>query len=405
MTNEINKSEGVFEFDRSYVERLIPQLMLPATGNTNEANNVRMKGAARQLRAAMAKIDDLQALLTRIGIGVSPDLIHERNMNALGYKSPVGTAGTTGDDVDPTPGEVNLDGRRDHKDYGIRYLGKAIKQPSGEYHVLADVHGSLCRVAVTIVFAVGPSSEVRRVLAYSVVTSDSSPGESFPPVAVDAPGSQGRIAIVDAGAIVQSCDRIIRDRPPRDGSPPTAVVSADVLRSIAVHVLDLHCAILSPMKDPESGRPSYAMAKRFADRGPVVGGDGAADALGSVVEPVIDWLMMRYPHGFVWGASKVSVESPVPEVGSVVVDGENSRRFISLAARATLDDYTMSNFHSSQPDIRMRACAITAGLREVDGGLAIDVEIRLVLRSLANRGVLGGAVGELVTALEKCRVQ
>ena len=49
-----------------------------------------------------------------------------------------------------TPAEVDLTGLRDHKDPGIRYLGRASRQPNGEYFVLADVHGALCRVAVTL---------------------------------------------------------------------------------------------------------------------------------------------------------------------------------------------------------------------------------------------------------------
>ncbi len=241
-------------------------------------------------------------------------------------------------------------------------------------------------------------------------------GESFPPVAVNAPGSQGKAAIVDVGAIAQSCNRIILERP-RDGSPPTATISADVLLSMAVQILDLHQAISAPAMDPISGRPSYAWAKRLADRGAVVGGDGAADAVGSVVKPVIDWLRLRYPTlakvlaiessdggpSFVYvtpNCAPVVEQDPERDTGSVVVDGENSRRLSGLA-RAALDEYVMNHYQSNQPDMRMRACAIMAGLREIDGGIVIDVEIGLVLRSLAGRRVLGGAIGELVEALSR----
>ncbi len=359
-----------------------------------------------------------------------------------------------GHDPSESPQEVNIEGRRDHKDPGIRFLGKATKQPNGEYHVLADVYGSLCQVAVTLTFAEHLAAAADRVSAANRVDvlpevasvpspGESSPGESYPPVEMNAPGSQGKVAIVDVGAITQSCNRAILDRP-RDGSPPTVAVSADVLLSLAVHVLDLHRAISAPRMDTESGRPSYALVSRLAARGPVVGGEGATDAVGSVVQPVIDWARTRYPTlakvlaiessdggpSFVYvtpnRAFKKSVVTdptensdvlPVPtrfapvvgqdlerEAGSVVVDGENSCR-LSRMTRAALDFYVFNHYHSSQLDIRMRACAIKAGLCELDGGIVIDVEIGLVLRSLASRNVLDGAIVELVQALEKCRTR
>lgn len=49
------------------------------------------------------------------------------------------------------PREVDLEGRCDSSDPGIRYIGKA-SLSNGEYHVLADVHGALCMVAVRITF-------------------------------------------------------------------------------------------------------------------------------------------------------------------------------------------------------------------------------------------------------------
>lgn len=47
-----------------------------------------------------------------------------------------------------TPNEVDLDGYTDAK--GITYIGMATRQPNGEYHVLANVNGCLCRVACNI---------------------------------------------------------------------------------------------------------------------------------------------------------------------------------------------------------------------------------------------------------------
>jgi len=44
--------------------------------------------------------------------------------------------------------EIDLDGHVDAK--GIRYIGKAKRQENGKYLCLADIHGALCRVEVTL---------------------------------------------------------------------------------------------------------------------------------------------------------------------------------------------------------------------------------------------------------------
>lgn len=44
--------------------------------------------------------------------------------------------------------EVDVDGHIDEK--GIRYIGKALKQPDGTWICLADIGNSLCRVEVKI---------------------------------------------------------------------------------------------------------------------------------------------------------------------------------------------------------------------------------------------------------------
>ena len=46
------------------------------------------------------------------------------------------------------PKEVNLEGHIDER--GIAYIGIATLQPNGEYHVLANVEGCLCRVSCKI---------------------------------------------------------------------------------------------------------------------------------------------------------------------------------------------------------------------------------------------------------------
>lgn len=48
------------------------------------------------------------------------------------------------------PDEVDVDGRVDRK--GVRYVGKARRQPDGTWRALADVGGALCLVECTVVF-------------------------------------------------------------------------------------------------------------------------------------------------------------------------------------------------------------------------------------------------------------
>ena len=52
--------------------------------------------------------------------------------------------------TDEPPEEVDVDGFVDAK--GIKYIGKALKQPDGKWICIADVDGALCRVEVTIRF-------------------------------------------------------------------------------------------------------------------------------------------------------------------------------------------------------------------------------------------------------------
>ncbi len=46
------------------------------------------------------------------------------------------------------PDEVDLDGLVDAR--GVRFLGRALKLPTGLYTCLAEVNGCLCRVEVRI---------------------------------------------------------------------------------------------------------------------------------------------------------------------------------------------------------------------------------------------------------------
>lgn len=55
------------------------------------------------------------------------------------------------------PHELDVDGHVD--DHGIRYLGKAVLQPSGAWLCLADVGGALCRVEVRLGAVGRPNKE------------------------------------------------------------------------------------------------------------------------------------------------------------------------------------------------------------------------------------------------------
>jgi hypothetical protein len=49
------------------------------------------------------------------------------------------------------PREVDIDGMVDER-YGIRYIGKAVQMFDGTWRSLANVHGALCRVEVSLTF-------------------------------------------------------------------------------------------------------------------------------------------------------------------------------------------------------------------------------------------------------------
>lgn len=75
----------------------------------------------------------------------------------------------------PRSDELSLDGYVDAR--GIRYVGKATRQPNGKYACLADVNGSLCRVEVTLTAV--PVAVGARVQAEGVVGPG--PAEPSPP--------------------------------------------------------------------------------------------------------------------------------------------------------------------------------------------------------------------------------
>jgi hypothetical protein len=85
---------------------------------------------------------------------------------------------------------------------------------------------------------------------------------------------------VDLAAIAEECSRAIMKRP-RDGSPPMVALSADVLRAVAEHALNLSCDIAAVRSSSEA-----AHCAEIAARGPIVAGEGAADALGSVIHTI-----------------------------------------------------------------------------------------------------------------------
>jgi hypothetical protein len=83
---------------------------------------------------------------------------------------------------------------------------------------------------------------------------------------------------VDLRVIQQSCEEAIASRS-RDGSIPRVVISADVLLAVVSFAQEL-----SRESVPASASELSKLI-RFAMRGPVVGGSGAADAWGEVVKP------------------------------------------------------------------------------------------------------------------------
>lgn len=92
------------------------------------------------------------------------------------------------------------------------------------------------------------------------------------------PTQDGRAVHVDLARLVDECTRAIMQRP-RDGSPPMVALNADVLREVAQYGLNL-VSTLAKMK------ASAEIGSALAELGPLVGGDGAADAWGSVIHPI-----------------------------------------------------------------------------------------------------------------------
>ena len=59
--------------------------------------------------------------------------------------------------------DLDVDGYVDGK--GVKYLGRARKQPNGKWHCLANVGGALCKVEVKITFGLdGGSAELLNAL-------------------------------------------------------------------------------------------------------------------------------------------------------------------------------------------------------------------------------------------------
>lgn len=115
------------------------------------------------------------------------------------------------------------------------------------------------------------------------------PGTATPPLCVRQPVAHGvppwdvvgNHCQVDVSAVASSCEDAIRDRP-RDGSPVTVAINADVLLALASYVkrlVGLAAGVLSGVTKSND-------AWEFIALGASVVGDGAADAWGSVVERV-----------------------------------------------------------------------------------------------------------------------
>lgn len=94
------------------------------------------------------------------------------------------------------------------------------------------------------------------------------------------PARDGGAVQIDLAALVYGCTTVIMERP-RDGSPPMVAINADVLLAVAEFARTLSRGIT------DAKSPGEVMRWReFAADGPAVGGDGAADAWGSVVHPI-----------------------------------------------------------------------------------------------------------------------
>ena len=92
-------------------------------------------------------IDDIKVMMVIALVDAIADRVVERLPVATATRDVPSDLETSRESA---PAEVDLEGLRDHKDPGIRYLGRATRQLNGEYLVLADVHGALCRVAVRL---------------------------------------------------------------------------------------------------------------------------------------------------------------------------------------------------------------------------------------------------------------
>lgn len=114
------------------------------------------------------------------------------------------------------------------------------------------------------------------------------------PVASD-PVQDARAVRIDLGILVEECTRVILERP-RDGSPPMVALSADVVRAVAEYARTLSRGIVEASSLDEA-----LLWQKFAVAGPTIGGDGAADAWGSVVHPLHVSAVRRDAEGaFSW---------------------------------------------------------------------------------------------------------
>jgi hypothetical protein len=99
--------------------------------------------------------------------------------------------------------------------------------------------------------------------------------------------------VVDLSAIQLACARAMEHRP-RDGSPPMVSISLDVLIAVVGHTRSIGEYVLELSRVAGGASRVEERIVELVKRGPVVAGDGGADACGSTVEIVpSSWLARR----------------------------------------------------------------------------------------------------------------
>lgn len=135
----------------------------PHSNSPHVACDVWCSMAGVELRAFNSDADAGQS--TRDGVMRTLDPLAARNLAALLVR---GAEESERMRARAMPMEVDLDGHVDAR--GVKYLGKALRQPDGLYICLADVNGCLCRVEVRIT----PSDETQPPVNQDTLSKGSS---------------------------------------------------------------------------------------------------------------------------------------------------------------------------------------------------------------------------------------